>query len=253
MNCLLIDIGNTCLKWGLDEEGMFTFGGRHNYASGLDETLFENLPDDTVPEAAFISCVGHDEVKRQLCELLQARWGLAPSLLQSVARECGVSNAYPQPATLGSDRWAAMIAAFAQIKGPVCVIDCGTAVTLDVVNQAGVHLGGLIVPGYGLMQTCLQQGTHMTFRHEPAEAQAWQLGRTSEQCIQQGAGQAISGMVSKTIDRLQAENSGLELLLTGGDAELLQNQLDCIATIEEHLVLKGLGIIYRARTTADSL
>lgn len=165
---------------------------------------------------------------------------------------CGITNAYASPDKMGSDRWAAMVAAFDKTKEPVCVVSSGTAVTLDVVNSKGAHLGGLIIPGYGLMQDCLQNGTSMTFLNEgPSSSQA-ELGQSTEACIQFGAAYAISSMVDRVFKKVQTELAGIHLILTGGDAEMLQAQLSCESSIDPHLVLKGLGIIHHSRVAASS-
>ena len=251
MNCLLIDVGNTHLKWGLDSGSVFSFGGKCRCQPELDDSLFIEQVGDINPEYVFISCVGSDTVKQRLTDLVRARWGIEVELLKSPAQECGITNAYKLPNTLGSDRWAAMVAAFEQARGAVCVVDSGTAVTLDIVNNEGIHLGGLIIPGVGLMQSCLQQGACIDFDSGFPSLTRAKLGQSTASCIQQGSILAVSGMVSTMLTKFNADLAGISLVLTGGDAELLQSQLDSHAYLEPHLVLKGLASILRSRLAVD--
>lgn len=252
MTTLLIDIGNTHLQWGMDSEAGFAFGGASAARPDLLESLFARQWDKLKPEYLFMSCVGNEIIKQQIFNMAKSNWGIQAESLQTPKQGCGISNAYASPETLGSDRWAAMVAAFAQTNGPVCVVDSGTAVTLDVVSQAGEHLGGLILPGYGLMRDCLQKGTRLDFEAAPLPTQP-ALGQSTEQCTQQGTAIAISSMVDKMYETLTNELAGLSLILTGGDAGLLQSRICHESILEPHLVLKGLAIIHRSFRSASQI
>lgn len=251
MTALLIDIGNTNLKWAIDTSDGFVFGGVCRSQSGSIESLLVNEWDDLKPDTVFMSCVSNETIKQQVFAASKSCWGIQAESIVTPAQGCGISNAYATPVNMGSDRWAAIVAAFNQLKGPVCVVDSGTAVTLDVVNSAGRHLGGLIIPGYGLMQECLQKGTRMAFVNERPSSNPIELGTSTEGCIHGGVSLAISSMVNTMFAKLQTELTGIRLILTGGDAEMLQGQLGCESSIDPHLVLKGLGFIHRSRVLVD--
>lgn len=250
MASLLVDIGNSYLKWGVDSEQGFVFGGSCKSAPELIDTLFAHQFKRLIPDDMFVACVGDKSVQQKLFEKAKSSWNIDAELMASPAKGCGITNAYADYEKLGSDRWAAMVAAFDKIKGPVCVVSSGTAVTLDAVNSKGEHLGGLIIPGYGLMQDCLQHGTRMDIRNNTSSTIQFELGQSTEGCIQQGVAVAISSMVDRVFKKLQTELPGIRLILTGGDAESLHNQLGCESSIDSHLVLKGLGIIHRSRVAA---
>lgn len=251
MNLLVIDIGNTHLKWAVEQDGVFHYGGQTEATEEGISVLFQTPFLNETPEWIMVANVANPVLSEKLSVRAMEIWGSQVEILVTPKQACGVTNAY-QPATkLGIDRWAAMVAAFDEVKGPVCIVDSGTAVTLDVVNREGTHLGGLIIPGYKLMQTCMQQGTRMEFRNELIISTQAELGQSTEQGIYHGTALAISGMVNKMYQKLQNELAGLSLILTGGDAEVLQVQLDYQSNIDPHLVLKGLAIIHHSRRATN--
>ena len=250
MTALLIDIGNTRLKWGLESAAGFTFGGGCESQVDVIEGLYNGPWAELKPDSMLISCVGNKSIERCLVEQASTCWGIRAELLVSPQQGCGITNAYARPASLGSDRFAAMVAAYRQVKGPVCVVSSGTAVTLDAVDNDGRHLGGLILPGYGLMQVCLQKETQLQFPVDLMLSGPAGLGQSTDRCIQQGTAMAISSMVDKMVETLKYALPGIRLLLTGGDAGLLQRWLCHDASLEPHLVLKGLAFIYHEHSKA---
>ena len=247
MTTLLIDIGNSYLKWGLDDGLGFAFGGSCRSDSAALETMFEQSFTKLNPDHVFLSCVSNHSLKEALIKEVRNRWQQEAALLVASARACGINNAYTIPENLGSDRWAAMIAGFQITKGPVCVVSCGTAVTLDAVNADGEHLGGLIVPGFRLMSDCLRQGTNMSFANNFKSTAQVSLGQSTENCIWQGTSLSIGSMVNEMFESLRSRFSEMRLILTGGDAEILIELLHFESSIESHLVLRGMSIIHRTK------
>ena len=137
------------------------------------------------------------------------------------------------------DRWLALLALHGDDRGPALVLDCGTAVTLDAIDDAGHHLGGLILPGLRMMWHCLFAGTRippLAFR-EYAEM----LGQDTDQCVAGGALQAVVGMTER-IHRRWKSDLGVEpkIILTGSDAEKVGGQLELSHEYRPDLVLQGL-------------
>ena len=118
----------------------------------LLESLFDDQLNGLIPDKIFVSCVGNRDIWQIFFEKAKSKWQVEAELMKTPQEGGGIYNAYSHAEKLGSDRWAVMVAAFEKKKGSVCVVSCGTAVTLDVVNTEGLHCGGLIIPGYGLMQ-----------------------------------------------------------------------------------------------------
>ena len=157
---LLIDAGNSRLKWavsrdhGLERTGSMS---RDEVRQGGVGPLLDQLSD--TPDAIWVANVAgqslEDALRRAAPDLVDAAWHFERTREQCL----GLTNGYRQPALLGVDRWIAMIAAFARVGEAVCVVDAGTACTLDAVDSAGRHLGGVIAPGVGLMQSSLRKDT----------------------------------------------------------------------------------------------
>lgn len=154
--------------------------------------------------------------------------------------QCGVRNGYREPERLGSDRWAALIAARRQEHGPCLVVSCGTATTVDALSVDGEFLGGLILPGLALMQRSLSSNTAQ-LGMERGTAQ--DFPRTTADAIRSGVLQATLGAVRHQFELLQARQGEAVCLLTGGAADELQAHLDLPLVRVENLVLKGLQII----------
>lgn len=247
MSILLIDIGNTNLKWATAGEQGFAYGGSCPSQADAIESLFGQAWAGLRPEAVYVSCVGNPGLARQLETLANSTWGIQVEILATPNQGCGIRNSYSAPAKLGSDRWAAMVAAFDQAGGPVCVVSCGTAITLDVVDATGQHLGGLILPGYALMRRSLHEGTGLPLIDNRQADTTGQLGRSTEEAIRLGTGTAVHALVARVLGQQQAELAGLQLFLTGGDATTLGKQLELSAIIEPHLVLMGLAMIHRSK------
>jgi type III pantothenate kinase len=158
-----------------------------------------------------------------------------------------VTNAYQEPGTLGADRWAAIVAAHHDTENPVCVIDCGTAITLDVVDAAGKHLGGLIAPGLAMMRRSLAQETAAI---GPVPEQVDGLPPLFSGNTTEGVNSGVMHMAGALIDRVtEAAAAGcgrnLEAVITGGDAERLLPLLRHTPRYDRHLVLKGIALIAR--------
>lgn len=166
MTFFAIDIGNTRLKWALYEAPR---PGARVTASGavflehidkLAETDWKAL----VAPSAMLGCnVAGDAVRKRVEEQLEL-WDIEPHWAYSSPQAAGIVNGYDYPGRLGTDRFIAMIGArhLAMSRGrprPVLVVMIGTAVTVDAVDRSGRFLGGLIVPGHGIMLRALENGT----------------------------------------------------------------------------------------------
>lgn len=239
---LLVDIGNTNIKWALNEDGVL--GEVACLALQPDrpqvlENAWDELPH---PERMRVSNVAGDEVECLIAGVAQRLWGLPPYFARSSKHGYGVTIAYSVPQRLGVDRWLALVAVRSAHMGPAIVLDCGTAVTLDAVDATGLHLGGLIVPGLRMMWDCMYARTRIPQASytEPESI----LGKDTGECITGGAVQAITGMTERLRNKLQLEN-GFEpaIVLTGSGAGPIGRQLEFPWLHEPDLVLKGLAIL----------
>ena len=160
MSDLLIDVGNTRIKWARLEQGALQPQSASPHADWTAQTFVDHLgPACADAQRVLVSNVAGPRMAQVIrAGLAQARH-VAPEFVTSTATAGGVRNAYSQPAQLGVDRWLAIIGAHALERGAVCVVSVGTAMTIDGVDANGQHLGGVIVPGPDLMMASLLQHT----------------------------------------------------------------------------------------------
>jgi type III pantothenate kinase len=233
---LLIDIGNTRLKWGIADQGDIMTTGvlANNHISS--QTLIDAWQAIVSPQVIALSCVNSPEIIELIGSVTTFLWPNSPVIMaQSTAFACGVRNAYEQPEKLGIDRWLALIAAHNIYQQTVCIVDCGTAITVDLMDSDGNHQGGLISPGLTLMRQSLARGTHQLPLSE--QNHTFGLANNTEAAIYSGILSAACGLIERVIAQ---QFKPTQLVLTGGDARLIATQLACEAIIDDNLVLRGL-------------
>lgn len=242
---LLIDIGNSRIKWAIKHDTEFTpAAARLHRGHKLVDLLEMDFGHLAPPDRIFVSCVASSALRDSLNQWVEEHWQLRPHYLSSSPYEAGVTNAYSQPHTLGSDRWASMIAAYQRAAGAVCVVDAGTALTIDVLRHDGQHLGGLILPGfYALQSTLFMQTTLPAVTFEPISMHRM-LGMSTQECIGLGAQHALAALTVRLFSHLKQDLGGAPpCYLTGGDALVLAAILPVPTQHFPHLVLEGLAVL----------
>lgn len=229
---LLVDIGNTRVKWGLAREGVLADTGAVWRGELADWT--GQLPRAGV-EAIYAASVAHDSAADVLAAHA-AHCGIALHRVVSAARSGALVNGYADPQQLGVDRWMACIAAQARGEGAVLVADVGTALTLDWIGADGRHGGGLITPGVSSMRSALRAATQLRPTHMPDE-HAW-LARDTDSAIAAGTLRSALAL----LDAAAVDLAPARLLLTGGEAPLVAARLSHVWQIAPHLVLEGLAV-----------
>ncbi len=237
---ILLDIGNTRLKWAVVEHNqLFQFKAALDYrAKGFMASFVQVWKKINTPKKIAISSVGSAKLIEELQQLIKDLWGDVDLIFAKSSGYCaGVSNAYRQPEKLGVDRWMALLAAHQQFTEDVCVVDCGTAVTIDFMTAGGQHSGGVISPGLALMKKSLLHDTAELplITHEFVTGPA----DFTEAAIYSGTLFSVSGLIEYMLR--QQKFSG-QLVLTGGDAGVINEAIHYDAIIEPHLVLKGLAV-----------
>jgi type III pantothenate kinase len=243
---ILVDIGNSRIKWALQSANELTNMQALPYQqSNLAELLTKawgNLPK---PKQVLIANVAGSQVKAICQAWLQQKWGIEGYFVSSEQRKFSVDNAYHQPEKLGVDRWLSLLAAYMSLKKAVCIIDCGTSITVDVVNSQGQHLGGLIAPGLTLMRKALAQGTAGCPQVNAAleTAEGLSLGHNSEACIKRGTLMMAIAFIKRAAQQAHEQiGDELSCLISGGDAQLLLPYLTSNYQHHPDLVLQGLAL-----------
>ena len=232
-NVLLVDAGSTRIKWLLR-------AGQELARDSLVHRQEMTRAVHSLPDAGrvVVASVLGEAVDREFFRALADRYGRNPDFATATSSCCGVTSAYTDPGQLGVDRWLGMAAGWNRVKGACLVVDCGTAVTLDMVDQAGQHLGGQVMPGVGLMVDSLVAGTRLSVTPTVPE-QVW--GHDTAACVSSGVFRSIAAL----IDRMAGECPGSErgaasVLMTGGDARSVASFVRAPLRICPDLVLEGL-------------
>lgn len=240
---LLIDAGNTRVKWGLFQDGQWHAEG----ALGHDQLDRLHAIVATFPRID--QAVGANVAGTRTAERIADALGStipAPQWLQSSAECCGVRNAYDAPAQLGSDRWAALIGARALHPHACLVINAGTATTVDVLDASGTFRGGIILPGEHLMRRSLARDTaQLPF----ADGHYVAAPRNTADAITSGCRNAQAGAVERMFRQIAAAPDAC-CLLSGGGADALADVLDAPFMRIDNLVLKGLAVVATAGKTS---
>jgi type III pantothenate kinase len=241
---LLLDIGNSRIKWGTLHSGKVAGHGAVPYtAAGLAQALSEMLDGQPRPDAVWISNVAGAAAGAAATAACSSLWGLSARFAAPGLQALGIRNAYREPATLGVDRWLAMLAAHAHPGGRVCVVNCGTAVTVDIVDAAGMHLGGLIVPGVELMIQSLSEATDAVSIN-PTGSPADAFGRSTQECVMNGTHAAVAALIERTLERLAAESGEQpRCVISGGGAPAVIPLLRSAVLHDPDLVLRGLALL----------
>lgn len=240
---LVVDSGNTRLKWARANGSELTERGDAIYPrTGVTQVLDEGWSSLARPCRVLVCNVAGSAMAEALSSWAARHWRCPVAFVAARRAGWGVTNAYQDPASLGADRWAALIAAHRKFAPPVCIVDCGTAVTIDVLAAGGQHLGGLILPGLTLMRRALSR--HTDAIPEVSRGNLSLLARNTNDGVAAGTFYATVALVDRVIADAQA---ALEAVVTcvvcGGDATLFASHLAGSATCEPDLVLLGTAVM----------
>ena len=243
---LLLDLGNTRIKWAAQAPGAPDFIARGEVLHGAG-SIAGRWPLAEPPDAVWLCSVTDPSRTEEVVQAVDQAWGVPVHRVASQAAGFGVRSAYAEPRRMGADRWAALVGARSLGSGPVCILDLGTALTGDLLDAQGTHLGGIIAPGRQLLQQSLRGGTAQVITDAPApavEERETGLGRTTDDCVAWGVTHSVIGCCLRIVGVARARlGADATVLLTGGDAPWAQPLLPFASRIEPDLVLRGLAVI----------
>jgi type III pantothenate kinase len=238
MTKLYVDIGNSRLKWMCFDNGEFTYGNHDNdlFFNHNPNAFEKDLILYQIESIHFCAVVSQEKIAyfKKWCVLTL---GITAIQIQVSSTYKTLTNGYLKIESLGVDRWVAMIGAVNRFKPPFIVCDCGTAITIDAVNEQMEHIGGYILPGYHMMYESLGNKTAMDVGAIQNQNQTCPLGKSTETGISNGILFSITSTVAEAIKK---QNNQSLLILTGGDAHQLSSYFDIPLKVEPHLVLLGL-------------
>jgi type III pantothenate kinase len=243
---LALDVGNTRLKWAYYDQP-----GAHGKLLGNGAVFLENI--DKLAEQEWLhmaepqymlGCIVAGEAIRRRVEEQLEQWHFTPRWVSSSVAEAGLTNGYDHPTRLGSDRWVAMIGARARMlrqsakPRPLVVVMVGTAVTVEAIDTSGKFLGGIILPGHGIMLRALESGT-AGLRVPTGEVKLFPTN-TSD-ALTSGGTFAIAGAIERMVQHVR-EHCGVEPLcyMTGGAGWKMAPSMSIPFELVDSLIFDGL-------------
>ncbi len=245
MTFLAIDVGNTRLKWALyqtphRQAPLLAQGAE--FLENIDK-LADGAWASLTPPVRMLGCiVAGDALKRRVEEQMEI-WDVAPQWVVSSPAEAGLTNGYDFPARLGADRWVAMIGAWhrALAKGParpLVVVMVGTAVTVEAIDASGKFLGGLILPGHGIMLRALESGT--AGLHVPT-GEVREFPTNTSDALTSGGTYAIAGAVGRMVQHVRAHcGAEPQCIMTGGAGWKMAPSMSVPFELVDNLIFDGL-------------
>jgi len=252
MGFLAIDVGNTRLKWALYDAPRAGARLLDQGAEFLEqiEKLADGPWSTLSPPQRVLGCVVAGDVIRRRVEEQMEAWDVSPQWVVSSEAEAGLRNGYDQPTRLGADRWVAIIGAHQHMlqqgtRQPLVVVMVGTAVTVEAVDASGKFLGGLILPGHGIMLRALESGT--AGLHVPT-GEVKPFPTNTSDALTSGGTYAIAGAVECMVQHVR-QHCGAEpkCIMTGGAAWKMAPSMTRPFELVDNLIFDGLLYIAQKR------
>ncbi|MAM70095.1 MAG: hypothetical protein CMP91_02985 [Gammaproteobacteria bacterium] len=247
MLILEIDAGNSRIKWRiLDTES--------KSVKVLDRGFAPATQQDDLPQEFMDALLNFQPLKLDQIRVSNVRGNAFADALQTFCRQAlgldvgfarvvdklnGINSSYAEPGAMGVDRWLAMQGAYARNPSASCIVDCGSAITVDLLDAKGRHEGGFIVPGLQLMQQSLQSGT-ASLPYESVASYRDEPGVNTLEAIQHGALNMALGLLERVRQRWAEDKTWY---FCGGDAELLVPLIRWEYILEPDLVFDGLAVV----------
>jgi type III pantothenate kinase len=239
---LLTDIGNSRVKWALASSGRWQGQAPVAHERQWRVTYDRLWGTMSRPKELHACCVAGAQAEAELTHFCRERWNLAPVFFRSARETLGVVNDYRRPEQLGADRWAALLAARLCAPGWVCVVDCGTAITVDVMNAHNHYIGGAILPGAQLAREALHNSTGLALEVRETEREGLFLGLDTAECVASGLHYGLAGAIDRLLSEVKRRlHLAPVVLMTGGAAARWAPLLTHASRAEPELVLRGIA------------
>lgn len=242
---LLVDIGNSSVKWAETASTNRFDMLQQLYPQNVTKKFFIEIWNNIKkPEKLMVTCVAGKHVWQAMEEACHVLWDMKAERITSTQNGYGLINAYSKPADLGSDRWCAMIGAQQSADSAFIVIAAGSALTLDMVDESGQHLGGYIMPGLNMMRKSLgldtaQVKTDVIENKSPSLS----LARSTTGCVEAGIYLSSVKLIEAVYEKESKNVKTLQCYISGGNANLIANLLGFKCVIMPDIVLRGLAHI----------
>ena len=254
-NILTVDIGNTNITFavvrGRRVLRRFSLPNRGLSVQLVRRTVKQKADSVRPRVSAVYACSVAASTNRVVRRALREALGV-PIYFTGEDVKVPIRNLYRKPGQVGQDRLVGAYAA-SKLYGPgLVVVDFGTAITFDIVSRRGEYVGGLIVPGFKIMQEALERRTALLPYVELARPVEL-IGRDTKSSIRAGLVYGAAGLCDGILARLlKGKRKGWRVIATGGDARLVRPHSKYLRRIDEDLIHKGLAFVARSRELQKS-
>jgi len=259
---LWIDAGNTRLKWCLYSGNEYQAGGAILHRQNMNATIQTLIANDAFKQKlgnssiffVGVASVLNADTSISLMEALRHAFGVDPVRAYVTKELLGVSCAYEKPEKLGIDRWLALLAVYHSNQKLSCIISCGSAFTIDVVQADGKHLGGFILPGLQMSIDALFSGTHSVRFEADDRVLSVDFGVDTASAVSNGLLFQQVSVVARLKQLLLERYPGevISFVLSGGDADKLGSLLSEEGVVDfainQDLVIQGLRLALQSHT-----
>ncbi len=234
---LLIDSGNSRVKWGWgSKDGIVANAALENRE--IESTLQRLWGRELVPCKIWLANSAGERREHQLRHIVEVLWGIEVHSVRSSTSFGGIINSYHAPGQLGVDRWLGLIASWRRVRGSLCLVDCGTAITIDLINGSGNHQGGVILPEIGVSWAeFAEKVPHLSL--DQGSSSSLLLGKSTEEGLRYGQSGSVA-TVDRVLEEIFQQHGLATLLVTGGGGKILQQESAFGFLRVENLVLEGL-------------
>ena len=245
MTFLALDVGNTRLKWAQYDTvgaGAKLLAQGAVFLENIDKLAEDEWSTLPVPSKMLGCVVAGDAIKRRVAEQMEL-WDVTPRWVVASPQEAGLTNGYDHPSRLGADRWVAMIGARHRllrrgINKPCVVVMVGTAVTVEAIDVNGKFLGGIILPGHGIMLKALESGT--AGLHVPT-GEVRDFPTNTSDALTSGGTFAIAGAVQCMVQNITQQCGEVPAcIMTGGAGWKMAPSMSVQFELVESLIFDGL-------------
>lgn len=256
MTFLAVDVGNTRLKWALFDgprPGATALAQGAEFLENIDKMADGAWAHMARPERMLGCAVAADTVRRRVEEQMEELWDVPAHWVVASAAEAGLTNGYDHPTRLGADRWVAMIGAWHRMLAqgparPLVVVMVGTAVTVEAVDPRGRFLGGLILPGHGIMLRALESGTAGLY---VPTGEVREFPTNTSDALTSGGTYAIAGAVERMVQHVRHRcATEPACFMTGGAGWKMAPHMSVRFELIDSLIFDGLLQIAKGRLTA---
>ncbi|MCP5245279.1 MAG: type III pantothenate kinase [Burkholderiales bacterium] len=241
LSVLAVDSGNSFLKWS------YFINNQRIFYNKIHNQDIENLPEEwdslKQPDVIIVAHVASNTIYNKLSSFFDI-WNTRPIWVTATSGQCGVTNNYENPGQLGSDRWAALIAAWNKYHESCLVINVGTAMTVDALSNQGVFLGGIIVPSSYILLNSIQSNTQIDLCHKDNyRYEVFPINTVN--AIYSGVIHSCVGSIERIMRlfNLQQGYAVKNCIVSGGGVADLLPYIDFNHTVIDNVVLDGLLIL----------